>query len=51
MEAELAVIFERVLRPDKRTGRDIQPIDEAGEHEAQRGTAAEYRQGSNFGGR
>ena len=44
MEAQLAEIFERVLRPHHRAGRHVEPVDEARQQEAQSRAAREQRQ-------
>ena len=44
MEAQLAHIFHRVLRPHQRAGRHVEPIDEPREQKAQRGAARQQRQ-------
>src|SRR5580693_4778715 len=49
MESQLAIIFERILRLDQRPGRDFEPVDEAGQEEAQRGAATERRQRRDLG--
>src|SRR5580693_4191388 len=48
MEAQLLDIFERIFRPHQGALWHIQPVDEAGEREAQGGTARQNGQSGEF---
>ena len=48
VEAQLDEIFERVLRRDHGARRHVEPVDQPGEHEAQRRAARQDRQRRDF---
>ena len=50
VEAQLAKIFERVLRPHQGPRRLVEPIEQTGQQKAQRAAACQERQGSELGG-
>ena len=49
MEAHLGQIFERILRRHLRPRRHVEPVDQPGQHEAQRRAARQNRQRLDFG--
>src|SRR5689334_18952611 len=50
VEAQLAPVLERILRPYHRAGRHVEPIDETGKQKSQRRAAREQRQRRTFRG-
>src|SRR6266704_2406648 len=48
VEAQLAIIFERVLRFDQCARRHLKPVDQPGQEETQRRAAAQRRQHRNL---
>src|SRR5216683_2729593 len=48
VEPQLAQIFERILGPDQRPRRLVEPVEEPGQQKAQRSAASEQRQCREF---
>jgi hypothetical protein len=48
IEAQLAPVFERILRPHQRARRNVEPVDQSGEQKTQRGAARQHRKRGAF---